>query len=235
MHQFHLPAGYTGTLTPAVGMPMNYRSSDGTVGGITYNTVVLGPYTVDSDWTIDGGTSVASAPLVPMNALVFGNAGVPDNAVRATLGINPTGTDNALNLTAIEYGTAGNGITVAYVDPSANNAALAVTVTRQAVKVSLATGAGGAITSTAALVKAALDASLAAKMFSTAINSGDGGAGTGAGVVTAMAAAAFTGGKGTGIGVVYPGGLCIDTTNGNVYRNSGSQLVPAWTQLADHA
>jgi len=39
----------------------------------------------------------------------------------------------------------------------------------------------------------------------------------------------------TGEGVILPGGLCFDTTNGDVYRNSGTQAEPVWTQLADAA
>ncbi len=41
------------------------------------------------------------------------------------------------------------------------------------------------------------------------------------------------GGAGTGVGIANPGAICIDTTNGDVYRNSGTQAAPAWTQLAD--
>jgi hypothetical protein len=39
----------------------------------------------------------------------------------------------------------------------------------------------------------------------------------------------------TGEGVALPGAIYIDTDNGNVYRNSGTQAEPAWTQLADAA
>lgn len=39
----------------------------------------------------------------------------------------------------------------------------------------------------------------------------------------------------TGEGVAAKGALCIDTTNGFVYRNSGTVAHPAWTKLADVA
>lgn len=39
----------------------------------------------------------------------------------------------------------------------------------------------------------------------------------------------------TGDGVSVKGGLYVDTTNGLVYRNSGTAAHPAWTRLADFA
>lgn len=39
----------------------------------------------------------------------------------------------------------------------------------------------------------------------------------------------------TGEGVAVKGALCIDITNGFVYRNSGTVAQPLWTKLADAA
>jgi hypothetical protein len=50
-----------------------------------------------------------------------------------------------------------------------------------------------------------------------------------------MAEAPLADGEGSGIGVALPGALYIDTDGGDVYRNSGTQAVPAWTQLGDAA
>lgn len=69
-----------------------------------------------------------------------------------------TGSNNDLDFVAKAGGSGGLAITVAYVNPAANNAALSVAVSSNAITVNLATGSGGAITSTAAQIKAAIDA-----------------------------------------------------------------------------
>jgi len=51
-----------------------------------------------------------------------------------------------------------NVVSVSFVDPSANTQALAVTIDGNFIKVALATDGGGAITSTPALIKAAIEA-----------------------------------------------------------------------------
>lgn len=163
------------------------------------------------------------------------NAGAPDDAAQATLSRNPTGDDNALTFTAVAYGVGGNSITIEYVDPSANDAELSVDVTDTDIVVNLATDSGGTITSTAAEVLAAIEASApAAALVTVEIDTADtGSADDGSGVVTALAAAPMTGGQGTGIGECIPGGLLSDTENADVYRNDGTQAVPVWVQLAD--
>jgi hypothetical protein len=110
-------------------------------------------------------------------------------------------------------------------------------VAGKSIVVRLATNGGGTITSTAAQVKAGVEASSAAsELVTVAIMTSDTGTGDdGSGVVTAMASTSLASGAGTGIGVALPGAICIDTTNGDVYRNSGTRAVPAWTQLADVA
>lgn len=61
---------------------------------------------------------------------------------RATLATSLTGSNNDLDFSAVSYGIAGNATTVAYVDPGLPSQTIGVTVTGQAVVVSLATGAG---------------------------------------------------------------------------------------------
>ena len=169
-----------------------------------------------------------------LNSLVQTNAGAPADAVRGTLSRNPAGDDNALTFTAVAYGAGGNSITVAYVDPGAPSQALAIVVAGNAITANLATNGGSAIISTAAEVKAAVEASgAAAALVTVAIDATDTGiADDGSGVVPALASAALSGGAGTAIGAMVKGGLMIDTANGNVYKNTGTQAVPAWTQLA---
>jgi uncharacterized protein YjdB len=119
---------------------------------------------------------------------------VPDTY--ATLTVNPAGDDNGLIFTAVEAGEDGDDITVRYVDPAGNNQALGVVVSGSAITVNLATGAGGAITSTAAQVKAAIEGSVAADaLVNVAIMTADtGSADDGSGVVTAMSVANLAGG-----------------------------------------
>lgn len=109
----------------------------------------------------------------------------------AALSTNLTGNNNDLDFTAVAAGAGGNDITVAYVDPAANDAALGVVVTDTAIVVNLATDSGGLITSTAADVDAAIDALPAAAALVTPANKA---ANDGTGVVTAMAATALAGG-----------------------------------------
>ena len=234
---YKLKAGYTLTATVNEGRA-HVRSSDGVDSAFTRSSVAFGPYLVDREFIVDGDASVAlAAYTTSINSLVLANAGVPDNAAQAALTVNPTGDDNGLIYTARAYGTEGNSIKVGYTDPGANNASLAVSVFRQAITVSLATGVAGAITSTAAEVKAAIEAhSIANQLVTVAIMTADSGtADDGSGVVTAMAADALSSGAGTGIGVVVPGGICIDTTNSDIYRNDGTTAAPVWVKVGDAA
>lgn len=134
--------------------------------------------------------------------------------VAATLSTNLTGSNNDLIYTARDFGTAGNSTTVAYADPGGNNAALSVSVSSAAITVNLATGSGGAITSTAAQVKAAIEASAAASaLVSVALKTSN----DGTGVVTALSATNLAGGVNP---VAAPG---FDTQV--VVENTGSVSV----------
>lgn len=225
-----LPAGNVLTVTP-VGNTQVYVSSDAT-GDFLDGAKSWGPYLVAREFIVEGSATVATSEYTTaLNAYVYPNAGAPADAVQASKTVNPTGDDNALTFTAVAYGTDGNSLQIEYLDPGANSQSLAVTVyNRQKISVSLATNGSGTITSTATLVKAAIEADpIASDLVTVAIDTSDTGvADDGSGVVTAMALAAFTGGAGTGIGLVPPGGLVVDTTNGEQYRNTGTQAAPVW-------
>lgn len=109
----------------------------------------------------------------------------------ATLSTTMTGTNNDIVLTARVAGTVGNSTTLTLVDPSANNAALGIVVTGTSIVANLATGAGGAITTTATQLLAAIAASPAADaLVSGALK----GADTGASAVTALTVTSLSGG-----------------------------------------
>ena len=121
-------------------------------------------------------------------------------AVKAVLTTALAGVNNDLTFLAKTGGTAGNGITVALVDPAGNDQALDVTVIASAITVHLATGVGGAITSTATQVKNAINADVEAKALVTAsVAPGN----SGAGVVIALAPANLAGGAAAGGGGSY--------------------------------
>ncbi len=116
-----------------------------------------------------------------------------EQEAKATLSTDLAGDNNDLKFTAKLKGHFGNTIKVAYVDPDAANAKLAVTVSGTTITVSLATGANKAITSTAANVKAAIEEVPAAAALVTVANVAGN---SGEGVVAAMAATALANGAG---------------------------------------
>jgi hypothetical protein len=95
-----------------------------------------------------------------------------------------------LTYTARAKGRAGNDISVTHVDPSGNNQPLTVSVSGKDITVSLATGAGGAITSTGLTVAAAVVANVAANDLVTVAVEG-----AGTGVVNAKAKQNLINGK----------------------------------------
>lgn len=232
---YTLKAGDTLTVTAGA----NPASVEGYAYILPGYAVSFGPYLADRSFTISGDATVSAAnsAIIAIGSLLMANAGAPVTAVAATANVNPTGDDNSLTFTAKVYGAAGNNISLEYVDPAANDQALSVSVTGQAIRVSLATGVAGAITSTAAEVKAAVEAKqAAANLVSVAVHTADSGSGDdGSGVVTAMARANLASGAGTFIGRASPGALCIDTTNSDVYRNDGTTAAPVWVKLGDAA
>lgn len=126
----------------------------------------------------------------------------------ATYSTNLTGANNDLTYTSVPLGVSGNTTTIAYVDPSGNNQALSVVVTTQAIVVNLATGSGGAITSTAAQIKTAIEASAAASLLVTvALKTGN----DGTGVVIALAATNLASGADAAVpSITFASGAAVD-------------------------
>ncbi len=100
--------------------------------------------------------------------------------------------DAELVYTAKTLGAAGDEITIEYEDPEEANAEIAVGVNGTAIKVVLVPGDGGAITTTASDISAAIVGSPAASALVGVANKA---ANDGSGVVTAMAATALAGGQ----------------------------------------
>jgi len=100
-------------------------------------------------------------------------------AVKATGNTGVEGDNNGLTYTSKEYGE--NNIMVILEDPHAISQALSVTVRGTSILVKLATSGAGAITSTAAQVKAAIEANADANALVTVTHTG---ASTGAAAVT---------------------------------------------------
>lgn len=130
-------------------------------------------------------------PITVLAASTIGLVATAPNAQVATAAALTLGEDNsALTFEAVATGTRGNGINVELIDPAANNVALAVVVDGDAIKVTLATGADGAITSTATAVAAAVnDDDAANDLVSVAVG------GDGAGVVAYVYPTYLSGGE----------------------------------------
>lgn len=233
-------AGNTGLVTE---LPIKDGDALGAATSVTGATLTYGPFGTPMRYKINcskGVVSVATAafnpvrPTAPSDFVELFGADDPADAVKATRSVNPAGDDNALLFTAVLYGDAQNAITIAYVDPGANNASLSVAVTSKAITVSLATDSEGVITSTAAQVRTAVLAhGEAAALVAVTIDASDtGSADDGSGVVTAMAAAALTGGAGTGVGTAGTGSRYTNTEEGTLFINTGTLAAPTWTQLA---
>lgn len=104
-------------------------------------------------------------PISTVRSSVIGVVGTaPDSAseVKASLLTGVVSSNNALTWTSKLVGALGNGISVHLKDQKANSASLSVSVSGKAIVVNLATSAAGVITTTAAQVKTAIEASDAA-------------------------------------------------------------------------
>lgn len=148
-------------------------------------------------------------PELRTHLQTLGGVGIPFatpvNAVASALTTALAGDNNDLVITAVTRGVAGDAITIRYVNPAANNAALSVTVAGMAITVNLATDGAGAITTIASGITAELAATPAAAALVTAANAGGN---NGTGVVTAMAATPLAGGVNGTPGV--RGAVCCD-------------------------
>ena len=161
----------------------------------------------------------------------FLNFRSPVLAGRAVLTTALTGVNNDLTFLAKTAGAAGNDITVALVDPSANDQDLAVTVTDSAIEVSLATGPAGAITSTARDVRDAVNTdSEAAALVAASLAPGN----DGSGVVTALAAANLAGGTDGAGGLRNPyGSMYLNPEAWEVV--AGQDRLIGWIGVGDRA
>lgn len=133
-------------------------------------------------------------PIATVRSAVIGIVGTaPDSQaeVTASAATGVVASNNALTWTSNLDGVLGNKISIRLVNPNANSQALAVSVVDQAISVSLATNGSGAITTTAAQLKTAIEANAAADALVTLANTG---ASTGAGVVAALATTFLAGG-----------------------------------------
>ena len=138
----------------------------------------------------------------------------------------------AIEVLAVKPGVAGNMITVALVDPGANNIPLTVAVNNMAITVGLATGAAGAITSTNTDVVSAINASEDASALVIAAESGVAGT-----VVAAVAATALANGAGQAyvVGTDYTvkadTGLVSRVAAGNIAANQA--VLATYSYLGD--
>lgn len=213
---------------------------------IALRTIGTSGVTVSTSGTTDRAIAVTFAAQLgklDVDALVASVSG--GSAVAATLSTNLTGSNNDLTFTAVTAGTAANSVTVSYVDPGTDGA-LSVGVIGNAITVTLAY-ATGAITSTAALVRAALIASAgAAALITPTLKSGN----DGTGIVTALSATPLAGGlaaPSVAVAITTPGvtatgrnqggcgQLLIDSTNGKLFINTGTAPAPAWTVVGSQS
>jgi Bacteriophage tail sheath protein len=110
-------------------------------------------------------------------------------SAKATLTTALAGSNNDLLFTAYERGSGGNSYRIRYV-VSGNNTPLTVTISDKDITVNVATNGGGTATSTAAQVKAAVNAAVPLHVVATDAPSNDG-----TGVVTALAFTSLSGGS----------------------------------------
>lgn len=133
-------------------------------------------------------------PIQTVRSGIIGVCGTaPDSQqeVKATLLTGAVGSNNAITWTSKLTGVLGNQISVKLVDPKANSATLAVSVSNRDITIKLATDAAGLITTTAALAITAITASVEASALVTAASTSPS---TGAGVLTAQRMSYLSGG-----------------------------------------
>lgn len=177
-----------------------------------------------------GARSIVPASLAVIGLLATAPNATPD--VKASAAIGVVANNNALTITSKKAGTLGNDTTITLVNPLANNAALAVEVDGDAITVNLATSGAGAITTTAALLKAAIEADADANALVTVAATG---ASTSAGVVTALAETELTGGVDEPFPLNKPVLIAgnVDAAAGNA--GAGGTLKAALTAIGDQA
>ena len=164
-------------------------TGEGVEPGAWTGVAAAGVVTYTGD-TIASSASVTFVPVVT-NPVIAGVAINPvvktsDLGVKATLTTGTAGT-NAISYVADTPGSAGNGISIAYVDPGAISQPLTVTVVINAISISLATDDSSVITSIASEVVAAISADADAAALVDAST-------TDIGTMVAMVATALSGG-----------------------------------------
>lgn len=110
-----------------------------------------------------------------------------------------TGDNNDISLTARAEGADGAHISIKLTDPSGNNKTISVAVSGDDIEVSLATGSGGAITTTASELVAAINSSAEASAIVIASLAASN---SGAGAVTALAKTQLANGTLSGASVI---------------------------------
>lgn len=139
-------------------------------------------------------------------------------------------------LRAKEPGQAGNAITIALVDPAENNQALEVTNDGNAITVSLKTGSGGDIESTAAEVVAAINAADGQGEAGTLVEAYVSLGNNGTGVVTAEAATPLTGGADGKLSVLLTAGQGIrGYEDGAAVTSAGVAALMPTSMVPDYA
>lgn len=149
--------------------------------------------------------------------------------VRASVATGVVGNNNAIRWTSAVPGEAGNLVAVVLQDPGAGNQPLSVSVSGSVVTVSLATDAGGAITSTAQDVIGAVNGHAVASVLVQAANEG---ASDGTGVVAAVAETHLADGVGTPTGLDDQVGNAAISSDGNIQiagvDTSRDRLLVVW-------
>lgn len=133
-------------------------------------------------------------PVRTVKSAVIGIVGTAPNAqagASASLSVGLIASNNALTFTAVAEGDAGNNIFINLVRPLENDAALSVVLSELLITVNLATDSGGAVTSTAAEVIAAIEADA---NISALVGVDNTGASDGSGVVDPLVSTALAGG-----------------------------------------
>lgn len=170
--------------------------------------------------------------------LVISLATGAGNAASVTTAM--TGTNNDITVTADTSGQIGNTYSFELIDPSANDQTLVISsVDFKKFTATLATGSGGAITTTATQLVAALNAYAPfAALMTASVKSGD----NGSGVVTALSETDLTGG-GASYAITTTGQDIVDLvaanptiyghiTAANAATNTGAGVVTALSETA---
>ncbi|WP_422459127.1 phage tail sheath subtilisin-like domain-containing protein [Endozoicomonas sp. ALB115] len=125
-------------------------------------------------------------PIRTVASSVIGIVGTAPDAEGALAATGVLGSGNsALLFTAVAKGNTGNNIRIITEDPGTANQTIAVTVSGQVIRVSLATGSDKAVTTTASQLKTAIDAKAEATALAT-VALADGSTGSGVIPVTSF-------------------------------------------------